>query len=584
MLVLGHQWCSLDSYHISGIIKVMSEPYDQETMQMATRNRVFWLVRCPLASQETPEQGLSRLKQRKNPVSLRCLLLVLLTALSLTSFGLAVVSLQLSSPSRLIISFAGTAVMSANGLILRKISSLNSRKNVLAFFLLVLIVLTPIWTLYSIVSTLYLVLGIHFLTLISMVLIYGVPILVAWRLTHVPSRRVMGWLANVLIAMISVGLTVGGIEVGLRFLGFGPASHDTRRQTVGSCYQADETLGHVLQPNCEWGHRYPSNERGYFDEDNTVFYHTNAAGFRDEEFVLERDQSTIRIAFLGDSFGHGSGVKYRDMVTTLLESLLSERAGCPVAVYNFSVPGYSTTQEARLLEHTVMDYQPDVVVVWYFLNDPLLEGTLRVRGMDEVPLFLPTMRRFSAIAQFIGARLDAELITFRLRRTWQEAYSTSDPRWLAVMESLQRMASLSRQRETPIVLFVHPTIHHLGANYPFADLHRQVITTAQDYGFIAYDLFEAFEGQRAEDLWVHQSDHHPNDIAHAITARYAAERLSAVLPPCSSRQPAGRSETRFFALHKQSTAGCKCSSGAKIVPLIEKTWFLCPQSAEETYD
>ena len=44
--------------------------------------------------------------------------------------------------------------------------------------------------------------------------------------------------------------------------------------------------------------------------------------------------------------------------------------------------------------------------------------------------------------------------------------------------------------------------------------------------------FEAFEGRDGPALWVHASDPHPNEEAHAVAASFAATKLSGLVPAC----------------------------------------------------
>jgi hypothetical protein len=86
------------------------------------------------------------------------------------------------------------------------------------------------------------------------------------------------------------------------------------------------------------------------------------------------------------------------------------------------------------------------------------------------------------------------------------------------------MVELSRQRGFKIALVIFPELHALDA-YPFERIHEQVLAGAAELGLPALDLLPVFRGQRAEDLWVHVTDHHPNEVAH----RQAAEAIERFL-------------------------------------------------------
>ena len=49
------------------------------------------------------------------------------------------------------------------------------------------------------------------------------------------------------------------------------------------------------------------------------------------------------------------------------------------------------------------------------------------------------------------------------------------------------------------------------------------ITGKQHTTFI--DMYPHFQGYKASRLWVHPSDHHPNEIAHRLTAEVLAKEI-----------------------------------------------------------
>lgn len=299
----------------------------------------------------------------------------------------------------------------------------------------------------------------------------------------------------------------------------------------------------IMTPNKSWRHRYSSNERGHFQHGDGVRYEINGQGFRDEDFSIERIPGTLRIAFVGDSFGFGAGVEAGYSVPDLLEPLLSERMGCPVEVLNFSTPGYSARHEHRLLRQQVMDYHPDLVLVWYFLNDA--KGApefLKFLGSDEKDrrYYFRTLGKISALARLLGRRLDARKRNRDILTYYRDAYEPTSEEWAETRKSLAGMAETLARHEVPGVLFVHPMLFRLEFNYPFADLHAQVVTTANELGIEAHDLLPAFEGRSSTELWVHPSDQHPNEVGQKIGADFAVGPISERLPVCDgdSSQPA----------------------------------------------
>ncbi len=395
-----------------------------------------------------------------------------------------------------------------------------------------LLLLSPAFFLISLPAAYGASLGFgHALPWAALLVVALVPLVLALRAVRLDPPSLARLRVNVLATAISTLLGLGVLETAVRLLHAdpGPPPPTFRETPFRTVRSPSPRIGWELAPNQKWKTVYPSNERGYFEADNSVRYRTNAQGFRGDDFSVARRPGALRIALLGDSFAFGLGVKEQDTLARQLEKDLG--APCPIEVINFGVLGYSTDQEEALLRKKVLAYAPDLVMVWYFLNDPEIEGTLRFLGEDHQSFF-PWARRFSALARLVGARLDADLSIRSLIRTYTEAYRQDDPRWQTVEAAFARFARTAQERHLPILLFVHPVLFRLDATYPFAAVHRQVLAAATKAGLPAFDLFPAFEGRRAEDLWVHRSDQHPNEVGHALAAAYAAAKLKPFLPSC----------------------------------------------------
>ncbi len=95
----------------------------------------------------------------------------------------------------------------------------------------------------------------------------------------------------------------------------------------------------------------------------------NSKGLRDREYPYEKPAGTRRILVLGDSMTWGLGVGDDELFTEVLEKRL-ETEQPRWEVINAAVSGYGTDQEFLFLRQEGFKYQPDIVMVlFYLVND-----------------------------------------------------------------------------------------------------------------------------------------------------------------------------------------------------------------------
>lgn len=89
----------------------------------------------------------------------------------------------------------------------------------------------------------------------------------------------------------------------------------------------------------------------------------NSAGFWDREFSEAKDATRCRVAFFGDSFTWGFGVRDEERFT----ALLGARSG--VETLNLGMPGFGTDQALLTWREIGRRYRPDVAVLTVYEND-----------------------------------------------------------------------------------------------------------------------------------------------------------------------------------------------------------------------
>jgi hypothetical protein len=99
----------------------------------------------------------------------------------------------------------------------------------------------------------------------------------------------------------------------------------------------------------------------------------NNEGFRDRDFVLDKQSKTIRIAVMGDSFTEGWMCPYHAAYPFVLQ----EELGGSYEVMNFGLANRSPLRYVALYNEIVRKYHPDIVVVCLYSNDIAEDEALR---------------------------------------------------------------------------------------------------------------------------------------------------------------------------------------------------------------
>jgi lysophospholipase L1-like esterase len=329
---------------------------------------------------------------------------------------------------------------------------------------------------------------------------------------------------NLALGLASLALVVGLAEIATRVL-VGPV-RPRNLTIVPRSIRAPAPipgLPYLLRPNAEVVHAFGSNPRGYLDEGGMLTYRTNALGWRSSPLQREKRPGRFRLLGLGDSVTFGTGVREQHLFLSRLRDALETEAPGRYEVWNLGVMGYNTTHEVALLRHAGLDLDPDLVVLFYVLNDAETQLPKEVRrslGLEaERPGGGAAARRSpSLLLDHLRARVESRELrrrTIRLTRAW---YLDGSPGWVQVQGALREAAGLAERRGFGLALVIFPFFWELDADYPFAGAHDRVAGEAKRLGIPVLDLLDDFRGRDAEALWVHPSNQHPNEEAHAIAA------------------------------------------------------------------
>ncbi len=344
-----------------------------------------------------------------------------------------------------------------------------------------------------------------------------------------------GWLVNGSLVLGSLAVTVLILELAFRLLGiearYPPARVDS---VVRAPSGPTERAPHAFIPLSTSRATYASNPRGYFDEGNTLDHEHNSAGWRDVEHDVEKPRATFRILGLGDSYLYGRGVRYEDIVLTRLGHLL-ERAlpdSVRVETINTGMPATNTVDQRDLLRERGWAYDPDLVILFFVLNDVeqnLFGDRPRIDFFRNYTTIFQRPDALSRVSRLWGwgrQRFHATVTARRYLRDSVEAFGPEHPGWRSARGALADIQIEAQARGVPLLVVIFPFFHELDGDYPFQSVHDIVREYCEDQGIDVLDLRESYRAYRGPELWVHESDQHPNEIAHDIAARATAAHLS----------------------------------------------------------
>lgn len=101
----------------------------------------------------------------------------------------------------------------------------------------------------------------------------------------------------------------------------------------------------------------------------------NRDGFRGPDYPHQKPVGVKRIAVLGDSMVAAVAVDENDTMVGLLQSQLNNQSAVPWQVFNYGVAGSGTAQDLLVYRHVAADYQPDTVVLVYFMGNDFADNS-----------------------------------------------------------------------------------------------------------------------------------------------------------------------------------------------------------------
>jgi lysophospholipase L1-like esterase len=276
--------------------------------------------------------------------------------------------------------------------------------------------------------------------------------------------------------------------------------------------------GHLLA-HAHVRFQYPNARWPYFDENRCVRLDINSLGFRDDEFVVDKQPGELRVLALGDSFTQGQGVQLADSWPQVLERELARLHAGPVQVINggFATGHHSPDGYDAWMASDGLLLHPDLVIVGLCLNDLC----------NDVPMLSYPVAH---PRQVLGSVLLGEIARMFEQRRLMAAHRAHPPdyaqlvrdqpqQWQGVQRGLRELQAMLQREHVPLVVAIFPMLSEYDADpYPYEGLHTLAREFCKTAGIRCVDLRQVFHGRVEEDLWVDLTDQHPNDVGHRLMA------------------------------------------------------------------
>ncbi len=231
-------------------------------------------------------------------------------------------------------------------------------------------------------------------------------------------------------------------------------------------------------------------------------FNTNSLGMLDKEYSLEKKDSVYRIICVGDSTTSFPG---KMTFPHFLEQLLfRETKDKNFEVWKAGVPGYNLIQNCKAIRKKWINYDPDLVILGFCLND-----------FDTTPII--TFEENMVVAYFSDREIASLANSFLLRfsalyRAVFEIFMKFKSDSLYGLEAhtkeLIKIKSVLEENNIPFVLAIIPFAAEYN-DYPKRfKYHYNIIKYVCEHSGIKYlDFVKAFEGSSPEKLAFSSADH-----------------------------------------------------------------------------
>ena len=271
--------------------------------------------------------------------------------------------------------------------------------------------------------------------------------------------------------------------------------------------------------------------------------HINSRGIRDAEYGSQSTPQTTRILALGDSQTFGNGLKLADTWPKQLERQLNAQAGVTrYEVLNGGLPASDTWQHEILLKRLMSIYNPDIVVLAFYVNDIVSKpvSIMSAQGKDSgrvnsrlvyllkrSVLLLSLRNAYDAIRQIIlsgkGFHMQNALLA-------GESNPVIDKRWKQVEDSLSSMKEVSVRNNASFLVVSLPRRDQVDGHLPAGQYNKRLSVVMKKVGVNFMNMLAPLQiayKKHGKALFI-PWDGHNTEVANRVIARQVATAVQAM--------------------------------------------------------
>ncbi len=237
-----------------------------------------------------------------------------------------------------------------------------------------------------------------------------------------------------------------------------------------------------------------------------------------------------RIVFIGDSFTYGeavpAGMAYPNAMNTYLEL-----RGNPNKwnIINYGIIGADLPFIYNVNFKQALNVSPDTIVYTWIPNDTPYHGK-RAEFLELYDLInrrnLRLRLRGIPFVKLIRLLLENRRLTSQTLKWYRDIHGPDNKQGMAELRELfAKMKEESNAISADFRVALFPLLIGRPGDYPLAGVHNSVKEILDEEGIKFIDLTDKVLVEPANELWVHNANHHPNVKTHRRAAKALLDYL-----------------------------------------------------------